>query len=115
MVKFYIDNMVFEQSGEKGRSKKERLNVLLKELFMAQILYGFVIIWEWLDTKANCLSDHLSRGREDGFLRDAHLDGWWNLPAGVVPRRREGAGRVRQLPEVKSGLRLTGGSSERGC
>jgi hypothetical protein len=30
--------MVFEKSGEKGRSKKERLNVLLKELFMAQIL-----------------------------------------------------------------------------
>ena len=101
MVKFYIDNMVFEKSGEKGRSKKERLNVLLKELFMAQILYGFVIIWEWLDTKANCLSDHLSRGREDGFLRDAHLEGWWNLPAGVVPRRLEGAGRVRQLPEVR--------------
>ena len=101
MVKFYIDNMVFEQSGKKGRSKKERLNVLLKELFMAQILYGFVIIWEWLDTKANCLSDHLSRGREDGFLRDAHLEGWWNLPAGVVPRRLEGAGRVRQLPEVR--------------
>ena len=33
------------KSGEKGRSKKERLNVLLKELFMAQIMYGFVIIW----------------------------------------------------------------------
>ena len=60
-----------------------------------------VIIWEWLDTKANSLSDHLSRGREDGFLRDAHLKGWWNLPAGVVPRRLEGAGRVRQLPEVR--------------
>ena len=101
MVKFYIDNMVFEKSGEKGRSKKERLNVLLKELFMAQILYGFIIVWEWLDTKANCLSDHLSRGREDGFLRDAHLEGWWNLPRGVVPRRLEGAGRVRQLPEVR--------------
>ncbi len=36
------EDHVFEKSGEKGRSKKERLNVLLKELFMAQILYGFI-------------------------------------------------------------------------
>ena len=61
MVKFYIDNMVFEKSGEKGRSKVERLNVLLKELFMAQILYGFIIVWEWIDTHSNRLADHLSR------------------------------------------------------
>ena len=101
MVKFYIDNMVFEKSGEKGRSKVERLNVLLKELFMAQILYGFVIVWEWIDTHFNRLADHLSRGREDDFLRDAYGDGWWNLPVGVVPMRLEGAGRTRQLPEVR--------------
>ena len=101
MVKFYIDNMVFEKSGEKGRSKVERLNVLLKELFMAQILYGFIIVWEWIDTHSNRLADHLSRGREDEFQRDAHGEGWWNLPGDVSPVRLEGAGRTRQLPEVR--------------
>ena len=101
MVKFFIDNMVFEKSGEKGRAKVERLNELLKELFVAQILYGFVIVWEWIDTLSNRLADHLSRGREDEFLRDAHGQGWWNLPTGVVPMRLEGVGRTRQLPEVR--------------
>jgi len=71
-IPFFVDNMVFEKSGEAGRSRVERLNVLLKELFMLQIVYNFVIEWFWIDTHSNLLADHLSRGREAEFLRDAH-------------------------------------------
>ena len=71
-ITFFVDNLVFEKSGEAGRSRVERLNVLLKELFMLQIIYNFIIEWFWIDTHSNKLSDHLSRGREDEFLRDAH-------------------------------------------
>ena len=71
-IPFFIDNLVFEKSGEAGRSRVERLNVLLKELFMLQIVYNFVIEWFWIDTNSNKLADHLSRGREDELLRDAH-------------------------------------------
>ena len=42
---------------------------------MLQIVYNFIIEWFWIDTNGNKLSDHLSRGREDEFLRDAHGDG----------------------------------------
>ena len=74
-IPFFVDNMVFEKSGEAGRSRVERLNVLLKELFMLQIIFNFIIEWFWIDTNSNLLADHLSRGREDEFLRDAHGDG----------------------------------------
>ena len=43
-IPFFIDNLVFEKSGEAGRSRVERLNVLLKELFMLQIVYNFIMI-----------------------------------------------------------------------
>ena len=39
---------------------------------MLQIVYNFIIEWFWIDTNSNKLADHLSRGREDEFLRDVH-------------------------------------------
>ena len=74
-IPIFVDNMVFEKSGEAGRARVERLNVLLKELFMLQIVYSFVFEWFWIDTRSNLLADHLSRGRETEFLRDAHGKG----------------------------------------
>ena len=106
-VKFLVDNSSFEKSGEKGRSRAERLNDLLKELLMFQIIYGFVIVFEWISTTRNRLADHVSRDREADFLQDAHGDGssesqsaWWHLAPDVVPRRLDDSvGRTRQLPE----------------
>ena len=106
-VKFLVDNSSFEKSGEKGRSRAERLNDLLKEILMFQIIYGFVIVFEWISTTRNRLADHVSRDREADFLQDAHGDGssesqsaWWHLAPGVVPRRMDDSvGRTRQLPE----------------
>ena len=109
IVSFFVDNQSFEKSGEAGRSRAERLNDILKEIFMLQIIHNFVIKWFWIDTKRNRLSDHLSRNREDEFLRDAHGDGsedsqsaWWHLLPHVVPRRLDDSvGRVRVLPEER--------------
>ena len=112
IVSFFVDNQSFERSGEAGRSRAERLNDILKEIFMLQIIHNFVIKWFWIDTKRNRLSDHLSRNREDEFLRDAHGDGsddsqsaWWHLLPHVVPRRLDDTvGRVRGLPEERGVL-----------
>ena len=109
IISFFVDNQSFERSGEAGRSRAERLNDILKEIFMLQITYNFVIKWFWIDTKRNRLSDHLSRNREDEFLRDAHGNGsedsqsaWWHLLPHVVPRRLDDlVGRVRVLPEER--------------
>ena len=106
-VKFLVDNSSFEKSGEKGRSRAERLNDLLKEILMLQIVFGFVIVFEWISTKRNRLADHVSRNRESEFRRDAYGDGstasqsaWWHLAPGAVLRRVDASvGRVRQLPE----------------
>ena len=104
-IPFFVDNMVFEKSGEAGRSRVERLNVLLKELFMLQIVYNFIIEWFWIDTNSNKLADHLSRGREDGFLRDAHGGGTerWDSEFNRVaddPSRAFGGGSRNVAPDA---------------
>ena len=74
-VKFLVDNSSFEKSGEKGRSRAERLNDLLKEILMLQIVFGFVIVFEWISTTRNRLADHVSRDREAD----------WDKPSGRRP------------------------------
>ena len=58
----HCDNQAFQRSGAKGRSRAQRLNDLLRELFVLMVQYGFVIAWMWISTHDNINADHLSRG-----------------------------------------------------
>jgi len=100
MVPIGIDNMAFEKSAEKGRSRVERLNSLVRELFMLQVKYHFIFWYYWLPSKANFLADALSR--QDGipqFMVDVYSSGFWG--PGTVPIPHGTAGHTRQLPEVR--------------
>ena len=97
IVEFYCDNQAFQRSGAKGRSRAQRLNDLLRELFVLMIEFGFVISWLWISTHDNVNADHLSRGREADFLRTVYETGFWAVD--TVVRRLPDAGRVRRLPE----------------
>jgi len=68
LVPFGIDNTAFQLSADRGRSRAERLNALLRILFALQLQEGFILQTYWLSTHANYLSDDLSRNREDAFL-----------------------------------------------
>ena len=104
IVRFFIDNSAFEKSGEKGRSKAARLNALLKELFVLQVAYEFIIEYVWISTHDNVNADHLSRGREEDFLTSVYESGFWT--PNVVPRRMEGAGRTRTMPEERGAISI---------
>ena len=43
IVDFWIDNSAFELSGEAGRSRVERLNVVLQKLFLLQVEHTFIM------------------------------------------------------------------------
>ena len=43
-----IDSKAFEQSAEKGRSRAERLNELIRKLFFLQLRYTFIFEYFWL-------------------------------------------------------------------
>lgn len=101
-VPFAIDNMTFEKSTEKGRSRAERLQVLLKEVFALQLEDQFVLCPFWLSSADNELADHLSREREQQFLVRAYETGFWHPE--VVPIRLIGAGTTRTLPEQRGTL-----------
>ena len=74
VVPFGIDNSVIERSVAKGRSGVERLNELMKELFVLQVKFGFILSPFWISTVDNFLADHLSRGREELFLYLVHSE-----------------------------------------
>ena len=93
VVPFGIDNSVIERSVAKGRSGVERLNELMKHLFVAQVRHNFVLAPFWISTTDNFLADHLSRGRELAFLESLH-DGDFLLAAARPVHRLPGAGRV---------------------
>jgi hypothetical protein len=63
MVPFGIDNMAFERSAEKGRSKAARLNDLMRSLFVLQVKFTFILQPYWLSSADNFLADALSRGK----------------------------------------------------
>ena len=54
--------------GAAGRSKVERLNVLLRRLLVLQVEYEFILEYKWISSEDNYLADHLSRGRLQEFL-----------------------------------------------
>jgi hypothetical protein len=93
IVPFGIDNSVIERSVAKGRSGVERLNELMKELFVLQVKYGFILSPFWISTVDNFLADHLSRDREELFLHLVHT-GDFLLDTARPIWRSEGAGRV---------------------
>ena len=93
IVPFGIDNSVIERSIAKGRSGVERLNELMRHLFIVQQKFGFVLAPFWISSEDNFLADHLSRDREDMFLLLAHTTDF--LRDGARPIFRvPGAGRV---------------------
>jgi hypothetical protein len=97
MVPFGIDNMSFQRSEAKGRSRAPRLNDLLKGLFVMQIQGGFILDSFWLSSEDNLLADDLSRDREADFLRHAYATGFWH--AGVTPVRHLACGARRTLSQ----------------
>ena len=102
VVTFFIDNSAFMQSGKKGRSRANRLNDLLRELFGLMIKFGFVIAWTWIATDDNVNADHLSRGRVAEFFRTVYETGVWT--EATVPEPMPDVGRTRTLPEGRGGL-----------
>ena len=101
IVTIFCDNKAFQQSGAKGRSKAQRLNELVKELFLLMLRYEFIVNLVWICTEDNVNADHLSRDREGDFLEDAYAPEHGCWAADTVPDRMEGAGRTRVLPEKR--------------
>ena len=101
-VPFGCDNMSFERSAAKGRSRADRLNVLLREIFALMLHYGCVLQFYWLSSEDNLLADHLSRGREQEALEAAVELGFWS--AEVTQQPDPDLGETRRLPERRGVL-----------
>ena len=68
VVPVYIDNTAFCYSLRKGRSKADRLNEILRELFLISIKYECVFEPHWISTHDNVGADALSRGDMPRFV-----------------------------------------------
>ena len=68
IVPLYIDNSAFQLSLKKGISKVERLNVLLRELFVLSVKYHCVFEPIWISTHSNIFADALSRAQWERFF-----------------------------------------------
>ena len=99
MVPFGLDNMSFQRSEARGRSRAPRLNDLLRGLFVLQVQHDFVLSSFWLSSEANALADDLSRDREASFLRAVWASGTW--APGCVPVRHPRCGEVRRLTSTE--------------
>ena len=69
IVPLYIDNSAFQLSLKKGISKVERLNVLLRELFVLSVKYHCVFEPIWISTHSNVFADALSRAQWGRFFK----------------------------------------------
>jgi hypothetical protein len=99
-IPFGIDNQSFEKSAQKSWSRAERLNLLLKRLFVLQIKFDChvdcLIRFFWLKSEDNSMADPLSC--EDGleaFLAEVQRQAFVVPPA--VIQGMPDAGRVRNL------------------
>ena len=61
MIRCWIDNMSFKGCMDKGRSKVERLNVLVREMYALSLEHQCVISPEFVPTLENGAADFLSR------------------------------------------------------
>ena len=102
-VPFGIDNSAFEGAARRGRSSADRLNTLLKRLFVRQVQYQCILRPFWLGTKENFLADHLSRGRVAAFLALVYAVGYWCKSTSGSPF--SDGGRTRRL-DASPPLRL---------
>ena len=93
VVPFGIDNSVIERSVAKGRSGVERLNELMKQLFILQVKHEFILAPFWISSEDNYLADHLSRDRELMFLTLVHC-GEFLLESARPICRMPDAGRI---------------------
>jgi len=102
VVSLYCDNKSFQASAAKGRSKAERLNSLVQELFLLMIKYDFILHVIWISTHDNVNADALSRvDGEEKFLREVYKPEHACWSPDTVPIRLDGAGRKRTLPEKR--------------
>ena len=98
IVPVRIDNQAFLGSLQKGRSKVERLNVLVREAFANCLRFQCILQPTWISSKDNWLADLLSR--LEGYLlfvAEAYRTGFWSPD--VVPQPHPTNGTVRVLPE----------------
>ena len=97
VVDFGVDNTSFKGSVAKGYSKSWELTVLCKRWFVIQVRHCFLVNWFWLSSEDNVLADHLSRGREDEFLKEVVRTGFWSAAVTEDPyfSRHPEAGSVR--------------------
>jgi hypothetical protein len=95
-IPFGVDNQSFEKSAEKSWSRAERLNLLLKRLFVLQIKFDCLIRFFWLASEDNSMADPLSRENGlDAFLVEVQRRAFVVPPA--VLQGMPDAGRVRTL------------------
>ena len=103
--------MAFQKSAAKGRSKVERLNSLVRELFALMLLYQCVLEFFWLSSEDNLLADDLSRNRENAFLQHAFDTQFWEQD--TTPVRHEGAGQKRTLPQNRGTVNVAQVTTQR--
>ena len=94
-IPFGVDNQAFQKSAGKGWSRAERLNLLLKRLFVIQMKCDCLLVFYWLATDENVLADHLSRGRIDDFVKAASYSCLFAQDAVLTPM--PGIGSKRNL------------------
>ena len=82
-VPFYIDSSSFQLSFVKGRSRAERLNGILRELYALSVQLDCIFVPIWISTHANVGADALSR---NDFIR---FEDWAKMhaPAGLGFKR----------------------------
>ena len=100
-IPFGLDNQAFQKSQEKGRSRAERINELLKHLFVLQVRYEFVLLSYWLSSEENFLSDDLSRNRPGACFARLRDSGFLTVPLTQV-RLRPDAGRTVTFDRIGS-------------
>lgn len=103
-IPFGVDNQAFERSAERGRSKAERLNVLIRELFALMLSGTFILQFYWLSSEDNVIADHFSRGRISEALQAAYETGFWQPH--VRPTPDVDVGETRRLPENRGVVRI---------
>jgi len=96
IVRYNMDNQAFQKSAVKGRSRAERLNLLLKRLFVLQILHNCLLLFAWVSSEDNEMADLLSReGGIERFPEAVARRAFVLAPASL--QARPDAGRVRNL------------------